>query len=159
MGVSSRALDDVIDKVRHRHYQVIRKCLRCLGHSLLVWFSYYFITLQSEGALYCKLFLQLACTLTFEAVHGTSCDAGINHPNQYFSDSQKVLESKVICVWNLEFSVDSFVRTSSSLKRLASIMECSTKNIGYIQLSLLVFEIYPVTLDICFESSIFILLD
>lgn len=38
---------------------------------------------------------QLACTLTFEAVHGSSCDAGINHPNQYFSDSQKIMQSKV----------------------------------------------------------------
>ncbi|KAA8533335.1 hypothetical protein F0562_033132 [Nyssa sinensis] len=57
MGVGNRALEDVIDKVRNRHYQ-------------------------------------LACTLTFEAVHSSSCDAGINHPNQYFSDSQKILESK-----------------------------------------------------------------
>uniref|UniRef100_A0A7N2MUX7 Aminotransferase-like plant mobile domain-containing protein n=1 Tax=Quercus lobata TaxID=97700 RepID=A0A7N2MUX7_QUELO len=40
--------------------------------------------------------LELACTLTFVAVNGTSCDAGINHPNQYFSDSQKVLPSKVV---------------------------------------------------------------
>lgn len=39
--------------------------------------------------------MQLACTLTFEAVHGTSCDAGINHPNQYFTESQKVVQSKV----------------------------------------------------------------
>nr|GEX71432.1 probable DNA primase large subunit [Tanacetum cinerariifolium] len=37
---------------------------------------------------------QLACTLTFEALHGASCDAGINHPNQYFSDSQKILNEK-----------------------------------------------------------------
>ncbi|KAK2993297.1 hypothetical protein RJ640_000012 [Escallonia rubra] len=58
MGVSNRALEDVIDKVRNRHYQ-------------------------------------LACTLTFEAVHASSCDAGINHPNQYFSESQKIMESKV----------------------------------------------------------------
>lgn len=57
MGLSNRAVEDVMDKVRNRHYQ-------------------------------------LACTLTFEAVHGTSCDAGINHPNQYFSDSQKILQSK-----------------------------------------------------------------
>ncbi|XP_043704604.1 probable DNA primase large subunit [Telopea speciosissima] len=57
MGVGGRAVEDVMDKVRNRHYQ-------------------------------------LACTLTFEAVHGTSCDAGINHPNQYFSDSQKILQSK-----------------------------------------------------------------
>lgn len=58
MGVGNRAMDDVMDKVRNRHYQ-------------------------------------LACTLTFEAVHGSSCDAGINHPNQYFSDSQKILHPKV----------------------------------------------------------------
>ncbi|KAJ9554578.1 hypothetical protein OSB04_018623, partial [Centaurea solstitialis] len=57
MGVSSRALDEVIDKAKTKHYQ-------------------------------------LACTLTYEAVHGSSCDAGINHPNQYFSDSQKSLEAK-----------------------------------------------------------------
>lgn len=38
--------------------------------------------------------LKLACTLTFEAVYGTSCDAGINHPNQYFEESQKILKSK-----------------------------------------------------------------
>ncbi|KAJ0677071.1 putative DNA primase large subunit, eukaryotic/archaeal [Helianthus annuus] len=58
MGVSSRALEDVIEKARNRHYQ-------------------------------------LACTLTFEALHASSCDAGINHPNQYFSDSQKILKEKV----------------------------------------------------------------
>ncbi|XP_010530556.1 PREDICTED: probable DNA primase large subunit [Tarenaya hassleriana] len=59
MGLSSRATEDVMDKVRNRHYQ-------------------------------------LACTLTFEAVYGTSCDAGINHPNQYFDESQKVLKSKEV---------------------------------------------------------------
>ncbi|KOM31527.1 hypothetical protein LR48_Vigan01g108200 [Vigna angularis] len=58
MGVNSRAMEDVIDKARNRHYQ-------------------------------------LACTLTFEALHGMPCDAGINHPNQYFSDSRKILQSKV----------------------------------------------------------------
>ncbi|XVF02792.1 hypothetical protein REPUB_Repub04eG0204700 [Reevesia pubescens] len=58
MGVGSRAVEDVMDKVHNRHYQ-------------------------------------LACTLTFEAVHGASCDAGINHPNQYFIDSQRILQSKV----------------------------------------------------------------
>ncbi|XP_050373969.1 probable DNA primase large subunit [Argentina anserina] len=57
MGVNSRALVDVMNKVRNKHYQ-------------------------------------LACTLTFEAVHGTSCEAGINHPNQYFSDSQIIMKSK-----------------------------------------------------------------
>lgn len=57
MGVNSQAMNDVMDKVQNRHYQ-------------------------------------LACTLTFEAIHGCSCDTGINHPNQYFSDSQKILQSK-----------------------------------------------------------------
>ncbi|XP_010511656.1 PREDICTED: probable DNA primase large subunit isoform X1 [Camelina sativa] len=57
MGLSSRGMEDVMDKVRNRHYQ-------------------------------------LACTLTFEAVYGTSCDTGINHPNQYFEESQKILKSK-----------------------------------------------------------------
>ncbi|KAK7400033.1 hypothetical protein VNO78_11232 [Psophocarpus tetragonolobus] len=61
MGVNSRAMEDVIDKVRNRHYQ-------------------------------------LACTLTFEALHGMSCDAGINHPNQYFSDSRKILDSKTSAI-------------------------------------------------------------
>ncbi|KAI3976015.1 hypothetical protein MKX01_016698 [Papaver californicum] len=59
MGVSSRLMGDVMDKVKNWHYQ-------------------------------------LACTLTFEAVHASSCDAGINHPNQYFTDSQKILQAKVI---------------------------------------------------------------
>ncbi|CAN1253786.1 Probable DNA primase large subunit [Linum perenne] len=58
MGVSSGGVEDVMDKVRNKHYQ-------------------------------------LACTLTFEAIHGCPNDAGINHPNQYFSDSQKILKSKV----------------------------------------------------------------
>uniref|UniRef100_A0A7N0TK98 DNA primase large subunit C-terminal domain-containing protein n=1 Tax=Kalanchoe fedtschenkoi TaxID=63787 RepID=A0A7N0TK98_KALFE len=38
---------------------------------------------------------QLACTLTFEAIHGVSCDTGVNHPNQYFSESQKAWKSKM----------------------------------------------------------------
>lgn len=33
--------------------------------------------------------------MTFEAIHETSCDSGVNHPNQYFIESQKVLKSKV----------------------------------------------------------------
>uniref|UniRef100_A0A804RKG6 DNA primase large subunit n=1 Tax=Zea mays TaxID=4577 RepID=A0A804RKG6_MAIZE len=57
MGVGGHALEEIIDKVKNRHYQ-------------------------------------LACTLTFETTHGVSCDSGINHPNQYFSESQKVLRAK-----------------------------------------------------------------
>ncbi|KAJ6846080.1 putative DNA primase large subunit isoform X1 [Iris pallida] len=55
MGIGGRQMEDVMDKVRHRHYQ-------------------------------------LACTLTFEAIHNISCDSGINHPNQYFSESRKALQ-------------------------------------------------------------------
>ncbi|KAM7487116.1 hypothetical protein LguiB_024600 [Lonicera macranthoides] len=66
MGVGSRAMEDVMDKVRNRHYQ-------------------------------------LACTLTFEAIHNSSCDAGINHPNQYFSDSQKILESKKSIIFLFQY--------------------------------------------------------
>ncbi|KAL6899220.1 hypothetical protein ACP4OV_005878 [Aristida adscensionis] len=58
MGVSAHKLEEIMDKVKNRHYQ-------------------------------------LACTLTFEATHDVTCDAGINHPNQYFSESQKVLRAKV----------------------------------------------------------------
>ncbi|GMH02268.1 hypothetical protein Nepgr_004107 [Nepenthes gracilis] len=57
MGVSNRAMEDVMEKVRNKHYQ-------------------------------------LACTLTFEAIHGSSCDSGINHPNQYFAESRKILLPK-----------------------------------------------------------------
>ncbi|WOL14447.1 putative DNA primase large subunit [Canna indica] len=57
MGVGGRSVDDILDKVRNRHYQI-------------------------------------ACTLTFEAIHAASCDTGINHPNQYFDASQKILQNK-----------------------------------------------------------------
>ncbi|KAF7836806.1 putative DNA primase large subunit [Senna tora] len=58
MGMNGRAMEDVMNKVRNRHYQ-------------------------------------LACTLTFEAIHGVPNDAGINHPTQYFSDSQKILQPEL----------------------------------------------------------------
>ncbi|KAJ8759213.1 hypothetical protein K2173_006673 [Erythroxylum novogranatense] len=57
MGVNGSAVEDVMEKVRNRHYQ-------------------------------------LACTLTFEAIHGSTYDVGVNHPNQYFTDSQKILKAK-----------------------------------------------------------------
>ncbi|KAJ8759066.1 hypothetical protein K2173_003304 [Erythroxylum novogranatense] len=57
MGVNGSAVEDVMEKVRNRHYQ-------------------------------------LACTLTFEAIHGSTYDVGVNHPNQYFTDSQKIQKAK-----------------------------------------------------------------
>ncbi|KAG6494049.1 hypothetical protein ZIOFF_049067 [Zingiber officinale] len=38
---------------------------------------------------------QIACTLTFEAVHDAPYDSGINHPNQYFDASRKILQNKM----------------------------------------------------------------
>ncbi|KAL8152170.1 hypothetical protein V2J09_009930 [Rumex salicifolius] len=57
LAINSRAVEEVLEKVKNRHYQ-------------------------------------LACTMVFETVHGQSCD-GINHPNQYFVESQKILQKKV----------------------------------------------------------------
>lgn len=57
------------------------------------------------GYYVCEQYVQLACTLTFEAVHGSSCDAGINHPNQYFIDSQKILQ-KVNPIYNIPGSLE-----------------------------------------------------
>lgn len=97
MGISNRAVEDVMDKVRNRHYQVGTAANKLLPGAFV-------LVLKSWLRLVNNLitYMQLACTLTFEAVHGTSCDAGINHPNQYFSDSQKVLQSKVVpLLWTL----------------------------------------------------------
>ena len=55
--------------------------------------------------------VQLACTLTFEAIHGSPCDSGINHPNQYFSDSQKILQAKVYN--DYKFSICKFENYST----------------------------------------------
>eukprot|EP00250_Pteridium_aquilinum_P035747 c9887_g1_i1 orf=648-2051(-) len=56
LHLGGRVVDDILEKVRNRHYQ-------------------------------------LACSMTFEATHG-SPSAGINHPNQYFEQSQKLLQAK-----------------------------------------------------------------
>lgn len=34
---------------------------------------------------------QIACQRYFEARHNTSCETGINHPNQYFDESLAIL--------------------------------------------------------------------
>ena len=34
---------------------------------------------------------QLACAAVWEGKMGCSCDTGINHPNQYYEESRKVL--------------------------------------------------------------------
>lgn len=35
---------------------------------------------------------QLACQTAFEGAHSCACDAGINHPNQYFEESCKAID-------------------------------------------------------------------
>ncbi|KAH7306258.1 hypothetical protein KP509_22G004000 [Ceratopteris richardii] len=57
MHLGVRIVDEILEKVRNRHYQV-------------------------------------ACSLTFEATHGSQT-IGINHPNQYFEQSRKILQPKV----------------------------------------------------------------
>jgi hypothetical protein len=64
--------------------------------------------------------LQLACAATFEGVHGCQCD-GINHPNQYFEQSQKVLNPQLkvfaynafrilVCLYSMNVNMDSSCR-------------------------------------------------
>lgn len=38
---------------------------------------------------------QIACQRYFEATHSSEVDGGIQHPNQYFLESQKVLKGEV----------------------------------------------------------------
>lgn len=38
---------------------------------------------------------QIACSKYFDAVHNTNLGLGINHPNQFFEDSQKLLKGDV----------------------------------------------------------------
>ena len=38
---------------------------------------------------------QIACQRYFEATHNTEVDSGIQHPNQYFIESQKILNGEV----------------------------------------------------------------
>lgn len=38
---------------------------------------------------------QVACSKYFDAVHHTDLGIGINHPNQYFEESQKIVKGEV----------------------------------------------------------------
>lgn len=38
---------------------------------------------------------QIACSKYFDAVHNTDLGLGINHPNQFFEESQKLLKGDV----------------------------------------------------------------
>ena len=98
MGIGGRTLEDVMDKVRNRHYQV--KLFKPLQYSLSLLLL---LLLSVTNSNYLFNHFQLACTLTFEAIHATSCDSGINHPNQYFSESRKILQPKVTLISAFSF--------------------------------------------------------
>lgn len=71
--------------------------------------------------------LQLACAATFEGVHGCQCD-GINHPNQYFEQSQKVLNPQLkVFTYNacriLVYLYSRNVNMGSSCRNLAFVAE------------------------------------
>lgn len=38
---------------------------------------------------------QIACSKYFDAVHNTDLGLGINHPNQFFEESQKIIRGDV----------------------------------------------------------------
>lgn len=38
---------------------------------------------------------QVACSKYFDAVHHTDLGIGINHPNQYFEESQKIVKGEM----------------------------------------------------------------
>lgn len=38
---------------------------------------------------------QIACSKYFDAIHNTDLGIGINHPNQYFEESQKLIKGDV----------------------------------------------------------------
>lgn len=38
---------------------------------------------------------QIACSKYFDAVHQTDLGLGINHPNQFFEESQKILKGDI----------------------------------------------------------------
>lgn len=55
-----------------------------------------FLTVVQEIAdLVSRQHYQIACQRYFEATHQTELDGGIQHPNQYFQESQKILNGDI----------------------------------------------------------------
>lgn len=50
-----------------------------------------FPAIQEIVDLVSRQHFQIACQRYFEATHNTEVDCGIQHPNQYFIESQKIL--------------------------------------------------------------------
>lgn len=55
----------------------------------------YFTALHDILDLTKKGHFQIACSKYFDAVHNGDHGLGINHPNQYFEESQKVLKGEI----------------------------------------------------------------
>lgn len=53
------------------------------------------VAIQEIIELVSRQHFQIACQRYFEATHNTEVDTGIQHPNQYFIESQKVLNGDV----------------------------------------------------------------
>jgi len=62
------------------------------------WNNFFFFALpaiQEIVDLVTRHHYQIACQRYFEATHNTEVDSGIQHPNQYFIESQKILNGEV----------------------------------------------------------------
>lgn len=53
-----------------------------------------FLAIQEIVDLVSRQHFQIACQRYFEATHNTEVDSGIQHPNQYFIESQKILNGE-----------------------------------------------------------------
>lgn len=42
-----------------------------------------------------KTHFQIACSKYFDAIHNADVGLGINHPNQFFEESQKILKGEL----------------------------------------------------------------
>lgn len=54
-----------------------------------------FLVIQEISDLVTRQHFQIACQRYFEATHNVEVDGGIQHPNQYFLESQRVLKGEV----------------------------------------------------------------
>ena len=96
LGVGHHALEDVVDKAPNRHYQVIqlpavfRFALRCFCFFIFLNIKVFLLIVNMAT---CAVGMRLSILICPWPV--LWCRYVMNHPNQYLSDSQKILHSKV----------------------------------------------------------------
>ena len=96
LGVGNHALEDVVDKAPNRHYQVIqlpavfRFALRCFCFFIFLNIKVFLLIVNMAT---CAVGMRLSILICPWPV--LWCRYVMNHPNQYLSDSQKILHSKV----------------------------------------------------------------